>query len=77
MLLGPFAHEAERTSRQVSCQNLAGLDHDEGLVTLVFDMEMRRAMVGVVHADVDAEEVGNNRHGCYRAASEPTAAVPT
>ena len=72
MLLRPFAHEAQGTSWQTPCQNLTGLDYDEGLVTLVFDMEMRRTMVGVVHADVDAKEVGNDWHGCYRTDSAPT-----
>ena len=51
MLLGPFTHETKRPAGKFSSQDLAGFDHDERLVPLVLHVEMRRAMVGVVHAE--------------------------
>lgn len=62
MLLGPFTHEAKRPARKPSCQDFAGIDHDERLVSLVLHVDMCGAMVGVIHAHVDAEEEGDDGH---------------
>jgi hypothetical protein len=37
-------------------------DRDESLVSLILDMEMRRRVVIVIHPNVNAEEVRDNRH---------------
>ena len=63
VLLGPFANEAKRLSRQATLQHIPGFDFDEGFVTVIFDMDVRRPVIRVVHADLDAEEERNHRHG--------------
>jgi hypothetical protein len=62
VLLAPFAHEPKRLSWKFPGQHLPGFNHDERLVSLVLHVKMGRAVVSVVHADVDSKEVGNDWH---------------
>lgn len=65
-LFGPFTHETKRPAGTFSNQDFAGFDHDERLVPLLLHVKMCRAMVSVVHADVDSEKEGDDRHGGLR-----------
>ncbi len=51
-----------RPSGKFPSQNFAGFNHNERLVPLVLHVKMCRAVVGMVHADLDAEEKGYDGH---------------
>jgi hypothetical protein len=63
MLLRPLTHEPKRSAGDLAFQNFTGFDRDERLAPLVLDVEVRRSVAGVLHADVDVEEEGDDGHG--------------
>jgi hypothetical protein len=59
----PLADDPRGLQRQRAVDDCAVGDADEGGEALVAGVEMRRRMVGVVHADHDAEDGRDDGHG--------------
>ncbi len=65
MKLGPFKHKAEYPRRELSV-NGAGFDFHGHLVLPVNGMKVRHSMFVEEHADDDAQESADLRHGAQR-----------
>ena len=59
----PFVHDAGSFDGKVAFEDFPRFYGDKCLEPLVFGVEVSRWMIRVVHADVDAEEIGNDGHG--------------
>jgi hypothetical protein len=53
MLEAPVLDESRRISREVALEDFTRGNIHEGLVPLVLDVDVRRRVIVVVHADVD------------------------
>jgi len=62
VLQAPLPNEACCARREAPLQDFAGVDTHERLMSLVLDVKVRWIVVIKIHADVDAEEIGHDRH---------------
>lgn len=62
MLLCPVLYDARSFGGKMAFEDFSCFDGDKRLESLVLGMEMGGRVVRVIHADIDAEEVGNNWH---------------
>jgi hypothetical protein len=62
VLIKPVVHEPKRPPRQETGEHLAGLDHDQRLITGIARMKMRRRMIDELHLDHDPVELADPRH---------------
>jgi hypothetical protein len=60
--LRPFTHEAERTWRKRTVENLERLKLDLGDVLTLLGVEVRGRVVGPIHVNHDSVEGGQPRH---------------
>jgi hypothetical protein len=52
----PLPHQRLGATGQATLKHLTIRQRDQGLVSLVLDMELRRSVIGEVHSHVDTEE---------------------
>ena len=62
MLIKPFAHEPHSPTGQRAGEHVAGLDHDQCLVSGIARVEMRRWMIDEIHPNHDPIELADPRH---------------
>lgn len=63
MVEAPLPDQRLGALRQLTLQDSAVAEGHQRFVALVFHVNVRRGMVREVHADVDAEKAGDDRHG--------------
>jgi hypothetical protein len=62
VLVKPVTNEPKRPAREETGEHLAGLDHDQRLITGIARMKMRRRMIDELHLDHDPVELADPRH---------------
>lgn len=65
MVEAPLLHQGKRTFRQFALYDDAIFYGNQRLVPLVFHVHMRRRVIRELHAHMDTEEAGNDRHGLH------------
>src|SRR3954469_3354340 len=58
----PFSHQAQCSLGQSATDDLTGLDRDDGLLSAVHRVKVRRRVIGEVHPDDDPLEATDRRH---------------
>ena len=71
LLRSPLANDT-RTARQVALQNFSACNARERFVPVVLDVDVRRRVFILVHPDVPAEKVRDDRHFAARDTSDPS-----
>ena len=62
MFCRPFLNNTGGFDWKMAFQNATGFDGDKSLETLVLGMKVRRRVIGMVHADIDAKKIGYDGH---------------
>lgn len=62
MVTTPLVNDGYRPVREPTVEDAAVVEANEGLVALIGNVNVRRLMIGEVHADMDAEEARDDRH---------------
>lgn len=62
MFFRPFLNNTGGFDWKMAFQNATGFDGDKCLVPLVLGMKVRRRVIGMLHADIDAKKIGYDGH---------------